>query len=99
MTRCFWGNHNHIQISTRLNLAIMHIKAVCKCKGSTLLDIGVYFFVVNISNLLIWQQHHYDIGVFNSFSNFFNSQTSISRFIPRRTVFTQTHRHVHTGVF
>ena len=90
MARCLRSDHHNINIVTRHNLAVVHIKTVCKRQCSARLDVGMHAFAIDLGDIFVGQKHHDEICCFDCISDFSDLQARIGRFFPRRAVFTQT---------
>ena len=58
VARCLWRDHNHVQISARHNLAVVHIEAVSEGQHSALLGVRFDIFFVHLRDVLIGQKNH-----------------------------------------
>ncbi len=93
MTWAFGGNHDDVDICTWYNLVVMHVETVGKCQSSTSLDVGGYFFVVDIRNVLVRQQNHDHIRFFHGVGHFFHFQARAFGFGPGGTALAQANNH------
>ena len=90
MARCLRSDHHDIDIVTRHNLAVVHVKTVCKRERCTRLNVCMDAFTIDLSDIFVGQEHHDEICCFDCLSDFSDFQARISSFFPRRAVFTQT---------
>src|SRR5690606_35640397 len=98
VTRSLRSHHDDVDVITRLNLAVMDVEAVCESEHSARLDVGGNVVTVDLSDVLVRQQNHDQVGGFDRVGNFLNFQAGVFGLGPGCTTFAQTHHHVHAGV-
>jgi hypothetical protein len=99
MARCFWRNHDHVEIRARTHLTVVHVEAMCKRERRTLLDVGVYVLAVDIRDMLVRQQHHHHICMLDRFRDFLHGRAGVLGFAPGYATSPQTDSDVHATIF
>ncbi|MNK68166.1 hypothetical protein D3C87_875170 [compost metagenome] len=73
----FRRDHDHVQIGAWHDLAVMHVEAVGEGQDGALLGERGDVFVVDLSDVFIWQQDHDDVGRFHGVVDFRHFQTGL----------------------
>ena len=89
VTRCLRRDHDHIKISARHDLAVMHVEAMRERQHGTLLGMRLDVFLVDLCDVLIRQQDHDHVSGFHRVVHFGDLQASLFHFGPGRTALTQ----------
>src|SRR5665647_240137 len=90
MPRPFWRYHEHIDVSSGLDLAKMNVETVGESEGSAGLEVGCDMFAVCSSLFFIRDEHHDNIrpgGCFR-YSGYF--EAAVFRFGPRFTALVKS---------
>src|SRR5690606_16497473 len=70
VARGLGGNHDDIDVRARCDLAVVHVKSVCKRQRSASLHVVGDVVAVDIGNVFVRQQDHDQIGAFDGLGNF-----------------------------
>src|SRR5210317_773557 len=73
-----WRDHPNVQICARHHLVVVHVKAVCECQRSTLLDVGFNVVAVDVADLFIGQQNHDHVACRHRVIDFHHGQTGFA---------------------
>ena len=84
MARGLRSNHDDVKVGARLNLTVVHVKAVGKRERRTLLDVGEHLVAVDLSDVFVRNEHHDDVGC--------------GSLLPACAVLTDADRDVNTGI-
>src|SRR5690606_39129306 len=98
VTRRLGNDHDHIDVFARLNLTIVHVEAVSEGQRSAGLDVGCNVVTVHLSDVLIGQENHDQVGTLDRLGNFLNLQAGVFGLGPRCAALAQADHHVHAGI-
>ena len=99
VTRRFWRDHDHVQVSTWHDLVVVDSEAVGEGQGGAFLDVRLNFVLVQLGLELVRSQDHDQVGSSNSGSHVGNFQAVSFSFSNSSRTFTQTDSDINTGVF
>jgi len=74
MARPLGSDHQHIDISARLDQVEMHVEPVGEHQGRAVLHVGVQMIAVDVGLELVRGQHHDDIGPFGGLGHLHHGQ-------------------------
>src|SRR5690606_14241072 len=96
MAWSFWSNHDDVNVSAWLNLTVVHVEAMSKRQCSAGLQVSFNLIAIDIGDIFVGQQNHYQVGVFNGVSHFSDFKAGVFGFAPGGAAFTQAHHHINT---
>ncbi len=92
------GNHDDIEVGPRGDLAVMHVKAVGKGQGGTLLDDRCDVCRIDRGNGLVGHEQHDQVCAFDRSTNLGNLQPSLLDLGPGWPTFSNTDHDIDTAV-
>ena len=92
------SNHDDVKVGARLNLTVVHVKAVGKRERRTLLDVGEHLVAVDLSDVFVRNEHHDDVGRAHRIFNGCDLKTGCGSLLPACAVLTDADRDVNTGI-
>ena len=98
MARGLRSNHDDVKVGARLNLTVVHVKAVGKRERRTLLDVGEHLVAVDLSDVFVRNEHHDDVGRAHRIFNGCDLKTGCGSLLPACAVLTDADRDVNTGI-
>src|SRR5690606_29551730 len=92
------SHHDDVDVIARLNLTVVDVEAVSKGQHGAGLDVGGDVVAVDLSDVLVGQQDHDEIGGLHGVAHFLNLQAGILGLGPGGAALAQADHHVHAGI-
>src|SRR5690606_19642465 len=98
VVRCLGGDHDDVDVFTRLNLAVVHVEAVGESQHSAGRDVVGNVVTMDLGDVLVRKQNHDKIGCLHGFRNFLNLQACVLGLGPRGAALAQADDDVNAGI-
>jgi hypothetical protein len=91
-------DHHHVEVLARHDLAVVDVEAMGEGERCALLDVRLDLGGIGRGNMLIWHQHHHEVGALHGSPDLLGLEAGLLHLVPRGSAFADTDHDLHAGV-